>query len=372
VTNHSVVEGAGGASVPEAPSTGRPTLCMINYNGERFLASSLRSAVAQRERFAELVLIDDASEDGSLEMVRREFPSVRIVQLPENRGPAAARNVALKEARTDHVLMIDNDICLAPHCVDRLSAALAARPDAVVAAPAVLYVRRPDVVQYDGADNHFLGLMSLHHENWPIAAVDTDVRRVGSVITACFLVDRSRLPEDAAFDESFFIYLEDHDFGVRVRALGYDLLSVPAAHCYHGEGTEGLSIRQLGRYSKRRVFLLIRNRWQFLLKNYSLRTLLLLAPLMLVYELAQLVVVLKKGWAREWYHALRWVVRHWPDIREKRRRVQYTRKTPDRALLSNGPIPFRDELTAGRMERVGRQMLDVAASWYWKCVAQFI
>jgi GT2 family glycosyltransferase len=336
------------------------------------LPASLPSIVAQSDRFAEIVLIDDGSQDRGVEIVEREFPSVRIIRLPENRGPAAARNVALLEAHTDRVLMIDNDVSLATDCVDRLMTTLAGRPDAVVAAPAVLYARRPDVIQYDGADNHFLGLMSLHHENWPLAAVDPEVRCIGSVITACFLVDRSRLPEDAAFDESFFIYLEDHDFGVRVRALGYDLLSVPAAHCYHGEGTEGLSIRQLGKYSKKRVFLLIRNRWQLLLKNYSLRTLMILSPLMLIYEMVQLVVVLKKGWGTEWCRALWWVVRHWPDILEKRRRVQRDRKTPDRALLSDGPIPFRDELTADRVERVGRHMLNAAASWYWKRVADFI
>jgi hypothetical protein len=57
---------------------------------------------------------------------------------------------------------------------------------------------------------------------------------------------------------------------------------------------------------------------------------------------------------------------------EKRQRVQRGRKAPDRALLCDGPIPFRDELTPGRLERLGRQMLNATASWYWKRVAHFI
>ena len=151
---------------------------MINYNGERFLRDSLRSAVAQADRLVEILLIDDASQDRSLQVVEREFPMVRIIRLPENRGPAAARNVALRGARTELALLVDNDVSLAPGCVDELVTALAAHPDAAIAAPAVLYAWRPDVIQYDGAHNHFLGLMSLHHENWPVAAADRAVRRV--------------------------------------------------------------------------------------------------------------------------------------------------------------------------------------------------
>jgi GT2 family glycosyltransferase len=85
-----------------------------------------------------------------------------------------------------------------------------------------VYAHRRDTIQYDGADR--------------------------------------RLPSGVTFDESFFDMFEDHDFGVRTPSSGADILSVPAAHSYHGQGTEGLSIRQLGTYSSRRAYYLIRNR----------------------------------------------------------------------------------------------------------------
>ncbi len=69
MTSHSRAERAADARPPESPAIGKPTLCMINYNGERFLRDSLRSAVAQADRFVEILLIDDASQDGSLQMV---------------------------------------------------------------------------------------------------------------------------------------------------------------------------------------------------------------------------------------------------------------------------------------------------------------
>jgi GT2 family glycosyltransferase len=345
---------------------------MINYNGERVLASSLSSALAQRERFAEVVVVDDASEDGSPEFVRREFPSVRVVRLPENRGPAAARNVALRASGTDLVVLVDNDVSLAHDCIDRLTAALAAHPEAVIAAPTVLYSHDRGLIQYDGPRNHFLGLMSFHRQDVPFVAEDHELREICSLVSAGFLVDRARLPDPEPFDEAFFIVMEDHDVGVRLRMLGCKILAVPDAYCYNGEGTEGLSVRIHGSYSRRKVYLLIRNRWQFLLKNYSLRSLVLLAPMLFFYELAQLAVVLKKGWAAEWLRALWWIVRHAPTILEKRRRIQLERKTPDRDLLTDGPIPFRQELTAGPVERAARQILNVTATWYWKRVAHWI
>jgi GT2 family glycosyltransferase len=351
---------------------GKPTLCMINYNGARFLASSLRCAVAQSDHFAELVVIDDASQDGSLDVARREFPPVRIVRLPENRGPAAARNVALRASGTDLVVLVDNDVSLADDCVERLTAALAAHPEAVIAAPTVLYAHDRGLIQYDSPGNHFLGLMSFHRQDVPFVAEDHELREICSLVSACFLVDRTRLPDPEPFDEAFFICMEDHDVGVRLRALGRKILAVPDAYCFNGEGTEGLSVRIHGSYSRRKVYLLIRNRWQFLLKNYSLRSLVLLAPMLLFYELAQIAVVIKKGWTTEWLRASWWIVRHAPAILEKRRRIQSGRKIPDREILSNGPIPFRRELTAGRIERAGREILNVTATWYWKRVAHLI
>jgi hypothetical protein len=80
-------------------------------------------------------------------------------------------------------------------------------------------------------------------------------------------------------------------------------------------------------------------------------------------------VVFKKGWAAEWLRAWRGIIRHAPTILEKRRRIQLGRKTPDRDLLTDGPIPFHQELTAGPVEKAGRQILNVTATWYWKRVA---
>jgi GT2 family glycosyltransferase len=200
----------------------------------------------------------------------------------------------------------------------------------------------------------------------PVAKVDPATKDMGSLVSCCFLVDRSRLPRGEIFDESFFIYFEDHEYGVRVRALGSALIAVPSAQCFHGKGTEGLSIRQLGSYSSRRVFFLIRNRWLFLLKIYSLWTLLVLAPMLLFYEAAQFAIVLKKGWLREWWRSVAWVAGNLPSVLGERRRIQRLRCRRDRDLIHGGGLPFRPELATGTGERLARRILDGVAIAYWR------
>jgi GT2 family glycosyltransferase len=351
---------------------GKPTLCVINFNGKSILPMCLSAACALADRFTAILVMDNGSVDGSAELAERDFSGVQVVRLGSNLGAGGARNAGLRHSPTDLILFIDNDVALTGECVEQLISAMRQQPQAALAASAVIYAHRRDTVQYDGAECHFLGMQKLLDEDVPLAMLNPTVRSVGSIVTCCFIADRSRLPPGEVFDESFFYMFEDHDFGVRVRLLGGCILSVPLAQCYHGKGTEGLSIRQLGEYSTKRVYFIIRNRWLVILKNFSWRTLLCLAPLLIFYDAAQFLVALKKGWLREWLRSAGWVARNLPQVLRERRRIQRGRRVPDREILVGGPIPFRSELTTSAVERVARRCLDAIASSYWKVAAPLI
>jgi hypothetical protein len=155
---------------------------------------------------------------------------------------------------------------------------------------------------------------------------------------------------------------------VRCRIAGHALLSVPAATCLHGGGTEGLSFRPGGDRPPLRVYCLIRNRWRILLQSYAGRTLLLLAPCLLLYELFQLAGAARKGWLGIWLRAAGWVLAHPGVTLRRRRQIQQTRRVGDRALLTGGPLPFAPGLAASQMERAGRALLDRLAVGYWRLV----
>lgn len=347
-------------------------LCMVNYNGEQYLEGSLGSVFDLKEKLNEIILIDNASADGSLKIVKERFPTVKVIQLNENRGPATARNKGFKPASSDLILFMDNDVSLTPACPDRLVQELSRHPSAALAVPRVLYSHNKNTVQYDGADSHYLGLMTLHHHNFPVENLTDLTRKISSLVTTCFIVDRSKLGNGDPFDNSFFIYFEDRDLGLRTRILGYDILAVPSAWAYHGAGTKGLSLRASGRYAKKRVFCLIRNRWLVILKNYQFKTLLVLFPIFFLYEIFQFAGVIKKGWFAQWLRALFWIMMHHAQILQKRRIVQRERQTPDREILKGGPIPFTKQLAKGVLESTSIRLLDRLAEVYWAKFERYI
>ena len=217
------------------------TLCMVNYNGERYLKESLGSVFLTNCRFQEVLLIDNASKDRSLEIVGEQFPGVTVIELGRNLGPAVARNTGYNIASCDRILFVDNDVILGQNCSDQLTHILDENPGVAVAMPRILYADNRSIIQFDGADSHFLGLMALHNANRPIHEATDVPKLLGSVVTACFLIDRKRWGDKKPFDDDFSFSYEDHDFGLRTRSLGLEIMSVPSAVCYHLGGTEGLS-----------------------------------------------------------------------------------------------------------------------------------
>lgn len=337
-----------------------------NRNGERYLRDTLAGIEACSAAIDDVLLIDNGSDDGGLALARRSLPRIKVIELGRNLGPGAARNVALREARHDRVLLVDNDAVPQPGCVELLAAALDAHPRALVAMPAVLHARRPDRVQFAGADSHFLGTCRLLAAETPTDTLDPAVRSVGSAITCCLLVDRSRFGEHDGFDEDFFFYLEDHEFGLRARLLGLELLAVPEARCLHGEGSVGVSIRETGRFTAVRVRYTLRNRWLILLKLYRWTTLARLAPALALFEALQLVGSIRRGWLGHWCWSLASLTREAPALWRKRRAFQRRRRRDDLDVLVGGPFPFNDAMHVGAADRAARRLLDTVAGWNWR------
>jgi GT2 family glycosyltransferase len=269
-------------------------------------------------------------------------------------------------------LFQDNDVRIQRGCVEPLAAILEERPRALVAAPRVVYANDPTTIQYDSADCHVLGLMAPRNADRPVGCADSARAATSSLVTACFLIDRRRWPDTELFDEDFEFNLEDHDFGVRANLRNLETWVEPHAVVEHGEGTPDLSYRPGRAVATRRIFCLVRNRWLVIGKCYAARTLLVLSPLLLAYELVQVVGLASKGWAGEWWRAVRSLQSEWPRLRRKRAAVQATRTVPDRQLLRAGALPFTAAVRSGRIERFTLAVFEWIVNGYWKVVRVFI
>ncbi|MGH7152048.1 MAG: glycosyltransferase family 2 protein, partial [Planctomycetota bacterium] len=127
------------------------TVAVVNYQGATHLPAVLPAVRALEGPVAERLLVDSGSSDGSVDLVRRAFPEFRVIELGSNLGPAAARNRALREARTRLVLLLDNDVVPEPDCLRRLLAAFV--PGVAAVCPRALLEADPARIHYDGA--HF-------------------------------------------------------------------------------------------------------------------------------------------------------------------------------------------------------------------------
>jgi hypothetical protein len=240
------------------------TLIVLNYNGRRYLRRLMRSLLGQTHAALEIIVADNASPDDSATIVEEEFrdPRVRVLRLPQNGGFSAGNNAALRQARGDYVMLLNNDLELEPTCVERLVAAAETRGRFGALAPKILWFYRPEYVESvgtmcteDGTGfNHGVGHVDVGQFDVP--------ERVFGACFAAALFRRSVFDEVGLLDESYFMYYEDTDWSYRANRLGLPTYTVPDARVFH---VHSGSLRYTG--EARKHYFLARNRVRFCLLN---------------------------------------------------------------------------------------------------------
>ncbi len=254
----------------------RPTVAVaiLNYNGRRLLDVVLPSLAAQVYRDFETVVVDDCSTDDSVAYLHEQHPEVRVVGTgPTNVGVAAALNIAVRSARSELVALLNNDIELDPDWLGELVAALERHPEASSASCKLLnYWRRGEL---DGAGDIFTsaGIAGRRgHGELDRGQYDRD-ECVFAPTAGAALYRASALAAVGPFDESFYAYFEDADWGMRAQLLGHHCRYVPSAVAYHmGSATTR------GELDPKYLLLLRRNLLVLLLKDLPSSFLLRNAP----------------------------------------------------------------------------------------------
>ncbi len=338
------------------------TATITNWNGRQYLEGCIGSLLAQTRVPSRIILVDNASTDGSVEFVRERFPSVEILELPVNGGPCPARNAGLEAADTTWVLQVDNDVHLASDCLERL---LAHREkECAILQPRALFDGERDRIHYDGGHFHYVGMMTLVNFYTPLRDAGDRPRDIDAAISFALLLHREKVLEAGGYDPAHFILFEDHDLSLRVRQRGHVVRHVPDAIAYHREGTAGISFRTEQAYSPRRVLFHSRNRWFVLLKCHSWRSLLLGVPGFLAYEAAYLAFALRKGHGGAWCLGKWQLLRALPRLLRQRRVVQRARRVRDRDLLRADPLTVSPLIRPGRALRALSRFLTV----WWRLV----
>ncbi len=221
------------------------TAIVVNWNVRDLLRTCLTSLDLED---SEIIVVDNASSDGSVEMLQAEFPEVRVIANPENRGFGAANNQALALASGRYVLFLNPDTEVRPGAIQRLLAFIDQRPQVGCVGPRLLNAdgsvqpsRRSFprlatfLVESTMLQRYLAGLGSVKRF-YRQQHSDDEPQPVDWLVGACLLVRRSVLDEVGGFDERFFMYSEEMDLCYRLRQAGYEVWYVPEAEVVHLEG----------------------------------------------------------------------------------------------------------------------------------------
>ncbi len=293
-----------------------------NWNGERFLSLCLASLREQSFEDFETFVVDNGSTDGSVALVRRDFPEVRVLSLGENGGFSVAVNAGIKASDSEYMALLNNDTEVDPGWVGELVRAADSHPEAGFIASKMVdfYDRRV----LDGAGDVLRrsGLPYRLGHGEPDRGQYDDAAFVFGACAGAALYRRGMLDDVGLFDEDFFANCEDGDLSFRAQLAGYRCLYAPGAVVYHmGSAT-------FGRRSPTATRLGTRNSLCMLVKNLPAPLVPGFLPFILVGQLARLIVTASTSTLGAHLQGLVGALRLLPLMLKKRREIQGRRRVP--------------------------------------------
>jgi len=228
---------------------------VVNRNGARLLPESLASLFAQTWSELEVILVDNASSDGSAEVAHQRYGErLRVLNNAKNEGFARGNNQAFDMARGEWVFLLNNDAVLDPTAIEELMRAAEGRPEVGMLACRVLCYDKPHVIDSAGLLIYPDGVCRPRGwEEKDLGQYDR-VEEILAPVGSASAWRKAMIDAVGAFDESYFAYLEDLDLGMRGQLEGWKALYVPTAVARHAKSTTA------GNYSKFKAYQVERNR----------------------------------------------------------------------------------------------------------------
>ena len=302
---------------------------VLSYQGRELLERVLPSIFGQTHESYRVIVVDNGSTDGSVEYLGEHWPEAKVVAIPENVGVTAALNACVRAADAEFVALLNNDVELEPEWLSEMVRGLVAHPEAASANGKLRHYYERHLLDGAGDSVAWRGEAVRRGQGEPDRGQYDDPEPVFSSSAAAALYRREAFEVVGPFDEAFWSWLEDVDWGFRAQLAGYTARYVPTAVGYHiGAATLGSNPTAFTLYHLRR------NSVWLWVKNAPTRSLLRHLP-RLAADHAWMVVLAVRGkhlpsLACAWRDALRGL----PGMLRKRREIQKRRRVPNSYLES--------------------------------------
>lgn len=309
----------------DSSPTLRVSIIIVNHNGKEKLLRCLVSVQRSLVPDCELIIVDNASLDGSAEAVETHFPNARLIRSMTNIGFGAGNNLGRRYARGTYLIFLNPDTLVEGGWIEALLAPFEKDGSAGLVTARILLADQPDRINACGNTVHITGLTLCRGMGQPRDALNQP-EEIDAVSGAAFAISRKLFDALEGFDEDTFLYMEDTDLSWRARLAGWRCLYAPDSIVLHDYSLKVTPLK---------VFYQERNRYLMLLKNLRLATLMILLPAQLLAEVIGwgFVLLADRANFKNKLLAYRWVIVNWSAIMRKRKRSQSLRKVTDRELL---------------------------------------
>jgi len=236
---------------------------ILNWNGKEYLASCIQSLREQTYSNLEMILVDNASTDGSVEYIKNLFPDLRVIVNKKNLGYGGGNNVGIGASQGRYVMILNNDTRLDPHCIEELKRGIEKDERYGSCASKILLEHKDNLVDAAGISVCPDGL-SIGRGRLEKGDLYDDEEQVFAASGCACLYRREMLEDIGLYDEDFFAYAEDTDLGWRAQLANWKTIYNPKAIVYHSHSASS------GTYSPLKAFLVERNRIWVAIKNFPL------------------------------------------------------------------------------------------------------
>jgi GT2 family glycosyltransferase len=234
------------------------SIIILNWNGKDYSKRCLKS-IKQNVRYPnyEVIFVDNASTDGSVEMVEKEFPKTKVIKNPKNYGCAKGYNEGVKIAEGDIIFLLNNDTKVLPKTIEKMVSFLVSNPKIGIVGPKLLYPDgrlQPSCRTFPSLRGELFSalfldmifLKSPFFNKYHIGNFDYDkIKEVDQPLGSALMIKKEIIDKIGLLDERYFIYYEEVDFCYRAKKAGYKIFFIPYAEMIHygGKSSEKIPVK---------------------------------------------------------------------------------------------------------------------------------
>jgi GT2 family glycosyltransferase len=347
------------------------SVATVNYNHGHYLEGYIASLINSGYPIAEILIVDNHSNDDSLNVLHKYTDRVKVICNQTNIGYSEALNQAVRSASSPLVCVTGPDVIVEPGWLDFLVEQYISDPSSTFAVASRVLMFDQKTIQFAGGSLHFTGHLTINDmwkSNRCASSGITHPIEVGAIDSTSVLFDREKFLNIGGCDPSFFVYHEEFDYCYRARMRGWKCWYAPQSVVYHGNGTADYSSRPVGEYPTSRPFLHTRNRLLSIVKNYQLKTILGIIPIMLLVETLNFALLARHGLHKSYLRALYELWKRREEISRNRALIQSSRHLSDNLLLSADSLTISPILINNAFISRIKSLLEALLSVYWRAL----